>query len=244
MKYFIVILICLTALIKLSQSDLIEDTKKHYRKGLPKLYKVFSWLVLEKDDSDRALMVEKTCNQFVDFVLKHADLCVEKDGAVDCKELRKEIDSNKDEAGTLSISFDAKMKSVGKVLGRIFGAHDADTVEPYGVLSLLEWALEFGNKKHSRLITGFPKPSNLTAMIKFIINNKNDIWGKIREGISMTEASVLKIPDVTPLQDYMMGHLMEMGWETEQPSKQQIRSALQILSRDYALMKSWGRGLF
>ncbi|XP_074603593.1 uncharacterized protein LOC141857077 [Brevipalpus obovatus] len=245
MKAFLAILICLTLAQLIHVASTIDEAKASFRKGTPRLLKVLNWLVLEKDDNDRKKMNDKTISDFVDFVMSHQDMCVYKaNGDTTCEELRKEIDRNKALAGTEGINFDRKMKSIGKVLGRFFGAHDADTVEPYGVLSLLDWALEFGNRRNTRIFGEFPKPSNLNALIKFIIINKNTFWSLIDEGIELTPKNVFKKPDITPLQDYIVNNLFEMGWQSEKPSSEAVRSALQILAASYDLMKKWGKSVF
>ncbi|XP_074601717.1 uncharacterized protein LOC141855531 [Brevipalpus obovatus] len=249
-KMKIYLLVCLISfnLINLGHSgSLIEDTQANVRKGLPKLLKVLNWLVLEKDDSDSLKMSISSAEKFVDFVMARDDMCVPKsNGDVTCEALRKEIDAHKQEAGTEGIDFDAKMKSIGKILGRFFGAHDADTVKPYGVMVLLEWALEFGNSVHTRIQSNTPKPKDLEALkalVKFIVTNKDFFWATIQQGIEMGQQKGTK-PDVTPMQTFIMENLAEMGWVDEKPTEDQIRASLVILAADYGLMEKWGKSIF
>lgn len=186
-----------------------------------------------------------SAEKFVDFVMSRDDMCVPKpNGDVTCEQLRKEIDAHKEEAGTINIDFDAKMKSIGKILGRFFGAHDADTVEPYGVMVLLEWALEFGNQVHTRTATNTPKPQDLKALVKFIVTNKDFFWGTIQEGIEIGQRNGNNKPDVKPMQNFIMENLEEMGWVDAKPTEEQINTSLRILAADYRLMEKWGKSIF
>ncbi|XP_074595370.1 uncharacterized protein LOC141850607 isoform X2 [Brevipalpus obovatus] len=193
----------------------------HHRYGLPKLLKVLDWLVMEKDDPDRSKMTEERVSKFVDFVFSHQDLCeIKQDGKIKCEKLRQEIDKNKLEAGSQGIDFNDKMKSLRKKMKGHFSSYDINNVQPYGVLLILEWALEFGNEKHTAVSELFPRPSDLKALVKFIINHKDDLWALIdRELRSL-------IVTTHDLKNYFMDNLDEMGWRERKPLSEEISGAL------------------
>ncbi|XP_074603592.1 uncharacterized protein LOC141857076 [Brevipalpus obovatus] len=231
--------------LNVSNGDLVSDTAKNIRKGLPKLMKVLGWLVLEKDDDISSLMTAERRKVFVDYVLERHDLCQLKgENEVTCKALRQDIDSNKENAGTVGIDLDARMTSFGQILARTFNTRNADVVKPYGVYTLLEFALEFGNSKHTRTTMDFPAPDDIAALIRFIVVNKGTIWAKINEGIKEGEKSILKKPDVTPLENYLMENVDNMGFNSAKPTHLQMRSALEILSKSYDLFAHKPTGIF
>lgn len=143
----------------------------------PKLLQVLDWLVLEKHDSDRSKMTEERINLFFDYVLNHQDLCAvnKVKNKIPCKELRQAVDNNgdKDKAGTGGIDFNTKIKGSRKKRKTFVSPHDINAVEPYGVLLILDLAVEFGCQIHNRVRPRevFPKPKSLNTLVKFIINN-------------------------------------------------------------------------
>lgn len=203
-------------------------------------------MVLPKDDGDLKKMDSSARARFVNFVLPRYDVCVYKeDGNTSCELLRQMVDNNKEIAGTIGINFDAKMKSIGKKLGRFFNAHDADTVTPYGILTLLQWALEFG-RDHNPRAFGMPRPIDLNKMIRFIVVHKDELWDEIKGGIALgKESRPDHSPDVEPLVQYIFDNYYEMGWQMPAvPSVQSLRTTMQFLADHFDLMRTSSRSWF
>lgn len=208
------------------------------------MYKVLNWLVAEKNDKDLQTMHSdpSRIERFIIFVLRYRNLCRVKSAKdISCLELRQLIDANKEEAGTQGINLNDKFTSPAAKLSRFFNLKSSDVGTPFGVSSLLYWALGLTAEKEPSFtgeMSFLRIPLDISNAVKFIVTHKDELWKIINDAKSSAWNSKINIEQMV---SYLQENSTEMGFHFT--SEDEWRAIVETLKDKYHLFSTNPVGL-